>query len=101
MSKYAQSFPHDRPLIRQRQTKILATLGPSSSDIDMIRNLVNEGADLFRLNFSHGKHEEQGARVKAIRQVEKETGRPIGIVVDMQGPKLRVGKFRQGAINLH
>lgn len=101
MSSYAKSFPHDRPLIRQRQTKILATLGPASSDIEMIRKLVYAGADLFRLNFSHGKHEEQGARVKLIRQVEKETGRPIGIVADMQGPKLRVGKFRQGAINLH
>lgn len=101
MSKYSESFPHNRPLIRKRQTKILATLGPSSSDEDMIRKLVVAGADLFRLNFSHGKHEEQGARVKIIRKIEKELGRPIGIVADMQGPKLRVGKFRQGAINLH
>jgi len=67
----------------------------------MVRKLVMAGADLFRLNFSHGKHEEQGARVNIIRKIEKETGRPIGIVADMQGPKLRVGRFAQGAINLH
>lgn len=88
-------------LKRSRQTKILATLGPSSSDKDAIRDLVKAGADVFRLNFSHGTAKDHGKRVQAIREIEQELGRSIGIVADMQGPKLRVGSFQGGAINLH
>lgn len=78
---------------RKRRAKILATLGPSSSDADTIADLFEAGADVFRLNFSHGNHEDHAARVADIRAVEKEFGRPIGILMDLQGPKLRVGTF--------
>ena len=78
---------------RHRNVKIVATLGPSSSDYAMIRALFEAGADVFRLNMSHGTHDEIRARHVHIRQVEKDLGRPIGILADLQGPKLRVGTF--------
>lgn len=87
-------------MTRQRRVKIVATLGPSSSDHTMIRSLFEAGADVFRLNFSHGTHEEQKARYDIIREVETEFDRPIGVLADMQGPKLRVGKFANGAEDL-
>ena len=77
----------------QRSTKIIATLGPSSSDAKMIGTLAAAGANLFRLNFSHGSHEDHAERVKLIRQVETEIGRPIGIIADLQGPKYRIGEI--------
>ena len=85
---------------RQRKAKILATLGPSSSDASRIRELFDAGADVFRLNFSHGTHEDHRARYFAIRELERQVGRPIGILADLQGPKLRVGTFRDGAVEL-
>ncbi len=78
---------------RLRSVKIVATLGPASSDYTTIRALFEAGADVFRLNMSHGSHDEQRARHKIIRQVETDTGRPIAILADLQGPKLRVGTF--------
>ena len=78
---------------RLRKVKIVATLGPASSDYDTIRALFDAGADVFRLNMSHGDHTEIGERHRIIREVEKDTGRPIGILADLQGPKLRVGVF--------
>lgn len=88
------------PLIRRRQTKIVATLGPASDNEEMIGRLLKAGVDVFRLNFSHGTHEDHAARVRMIRKVETESGRPIGIIADLQGPKLRVGKFKDGSITL-
>ncbi len=85
---------------RQRNVKIVATLGPASSDYAMIRRLFHAGADVFRLNMSHGTHEDQAARHAIIRQIEAETGRPIAILADLQGPKLRVGVFANGAADL-
>ena len=85
---------------RQRNAKILATLGPASSSLEVIRTLFNAGADVFRLNFSHGTHEDHKKRYDLIRQIEQETGRPIGVLVDLQGPKLRVGTFENGRITL-
>ncbi|QMU59564.1 MAG: pyruvate kinase [Boseongicola sp.] len=76
---------------RQRNVKIVATLGPASSDYETIRALSDAGADVFRLNMSHGTHAEIGERHRIIREIEGETGRPIGILADLQGPKLRVG----------
>ncbi|NQV20752.1 MAG: pyruvate kinase, partial [Rhodospirillales bacterium] len=78
---------------RNRKVKIIATLGPASSSPDMIKSLFEAGVDVFRLNMSHGQHEEIRARHGAIRRVEKELNRPIGILIDLQGPKIRVGTF--------
>ncbi len=86
--------------MRQRLAKILATLGPASRAPSMMRLLHDVGVDAFRLNFSHGSHEDHAACVKAIREIEKETGNPITIVADMQGPKLRCGTFEQDEIEL-
>ncbi|WP_370252433.1 pyruvate kinase [Nioella sp.] len=80
----------------QRNVKIVATLGPASNDYKMIRALFDAGANVFRLNMSHGDHEEIRARHAIIRQVEKDTGRPIAILADLQGPKLRCGVFANG-----
>ncbi len=85
---------------RLRSAKIVATLGPASSTLDQIRSLFDAGVDVFRLNFSHGTHAEHDARFAAIRRVEHESGRPIGILADMQGPKLRLGTFAAGPIEL-
>ncbi|MCG6904311.1 MAG: pyruvate kinase [Rhodobacter sp.] len=81
---------------RLRNVKIVATLGPSSSDYEMIRALFEAGADVFRLNMSHGTHDDFRARHGIIRQIEKDTGRPIAILADLQGPKLRCGVFANG-----
>ena len=85
---------------RLRRTKIVATLGPSSSDRGMIERLFAAGADVFRINMSHTSHERMRELVAAIRAVEADYGRPIGILVDLQGPKLRVGKFKSGLVSL-
>ncbi len=82
---------------RLRSVKIVATLGPASNDYEMIRALFEAGADVFRLNMSHGDHDEIRARHEIIRKVEKDTGRPIAILADLQGPKLRVGVFANDA----
>ena len=85
---------------RNRNVKIVATLGPSSSDYDMIRGLFEAGADVFRLKMSHGVHEDIRARHEIIRKVEADLGRPIAILADLQGPKLRVGTFADGSAEL-
>ena len=86
--------------MRERKAKIVATLGPASSTPETIRVLFDAGADVFRLNFSHGEHDAHRAAHDAIRSIEPEVGRAIGILTDMQGPKLRVGAFEGGAIEL-
>src|SRR5918994_1572924 len=85
---------------RNRCAKILATLGPASSGPERVRALHDAGADAFRLNFSHGTHEQHAERYRATRAVEETTGRPIGIIADLQGPKLRVGRFQEGRTDL-
>ena len=85
---------------RQRNIKIVATLGPSSSDYDTIKDLHLAGADVFRLNMSHGSHDEIAERHKIIRQIEVELSSPIAILADLQGPKLRVGTFKNGVEEL-
>jgi pyruvate kinase len=85
---------------RLRRIKILATLGPASSDSAMIRRLFEAGADVFRINMSHTSHDKMRELVKTIRNVESSYGRPIGILVDLQGPKLRLGGFAEGSIQL-
>ncbi|MDO9094986.1 MAG: pyruvate kinase [Rubrivivax sp.] len=85
---------------RTRNAKIVATLGPASSDPAVVRQLFMAGVDVFRLNFSHGSHADHSERFKTLRALEKETGRPIGILADLQGPKLRVGTFVEGPVML-
>ena len=85
---------------RSRYAKILATLGPASSTLEQIHALFDAGADAFRLNFSHGAHEEHAERYHAVRAVEGLTKRPVAVVIDLQGPKLRVGRFREGQVEL-
>jgi pyruvate kinase len=85
---------------RQRRTKIVATLGPASSERTMIGRLFAAGADVFRINMSHTSHERMRELVTAIRSVEAEHNRPIGILVDLQGPKLRVGAFKNDSVEI-
>jgi pyruvate kinase len=87
-------------LRRHRRTKIIATLGPASSTPEMLAQLFQAGADVFRLNFSHGAHQDHAERITMIRALEKKFGRPIGILADVQGPKLRVGQFQSGRVQL-
>ena len=77
----------------RRNAKIIATLGPSSRDRATILRLFDAGINVFRLNFSHGAHEDHARTHGLIRSIEEERGRPIGILADLQGPKLRVGQF--------
>lgn len=85
---------------RHRKIKIVATLGPASSEKAVIRALWEAGADVFRLNMSHGSHEDIAQRHATIREIEADIGRPIAILADLQGPKLRVGTFAAGAVDL-
>ncbi len=85
---------------RHRCAKIVVTLGPSSSSPDRIRALFDAGADVFRLNFSHGTHEDHKKRIGILRAIEAEVGRPIGVLMDLQGPKFRVGAFENGKAEL-
>ena len=81
---------------RHRRAKIVATLGPASSSPERIHALFAAGVDVFRFNFSHGSHEEHRARFDIVREIEREVGRPIAVMADLQGPKLRVGEFASG-----
>ena len=85
---------------RERNAKIIATLGPASAEAHVIRKLFVAGIDVFRLNFSHGTHDEHRVLYDVIRDVERSVGRPIGILLDLQGPKLRVGEFADGSATL-
>ncbi len=85
---------------RPCNAKIVATLGPASADRATIEALVRAGADVFRLNFSHGTHADHKARLDLIRAIESDLGRPIGVLLDLQGPKLRVGTFANGPVKL-
>ena len=83
-----------------RRTKIVATIGPATESAERIRELIQAGATTFRLNFSHGDHSEHAARMATIRQVAHELGVHIGILQDLQGPKIRLGRFEEGPITL-
>lgn len=85
---------------RNRQTKIVATLGPASQNLEVIQKLFVSGVDVFRLNFSHGTIDDHKEKLKIIRQLEKEFDHPIGVIADLQGPKLRVGKLDGGRMDL-
>ncbi|MBK1680671.1 pyruvate kinase [Rhodocyclus tenuis] len=83
-----------------RHTKIVATLGPASSDEAVLERMIRAGVDVVRLNFSHGKAADHVARAETVRAVAARVGRPIGILADLQGPKIRVGKFAEGSVTL-
>lgn len=85
---------------RQRKAKIVATLGPASSSREMILALFEAGVDVFRFNFSHGTQEDHRKRHETVREVERLVGRPIAILADLQGPKLRVGTFEEGKVHI-
>ncbi len=80
----------------QRSTKIVATLGPASSDPEVLERMFAAGVDVVRLNFSHGTAEDHMKRAEVVREVCRKVGRTVGIMADLQGPKIRVGKFREG-----
>jgi pyruvate kinase len=83
-----------------RRTKIVATIGPATESPEQLRRLIEAGATTFRLNFSHGDHSEHAARIRTIRQVAQEMGAHIGILQDLQGPKIRLGRFSAGPITV-
>lgn len=83
-----------------RRTKIVATLGPSSSSEEVLARLIVEGVNVVRLNFSHGTAEEHIARANIVRNIATKLNRPIGVLCDLQGPKIRIGKFAEGKITL-
>ncbi|WP_020657089.1 pyruvate kinase [Massilia niastensis] len=85
---------------RNRKAKIVATVGPASTDAATLEAMVRAGADVFRLNFSHGTHEDHKKRYDILRGLERSLGRPIGILLDLQGPKLRIGTFAEGKVVL-
>ena len=83
-----------------RRTKIVATLGPATDDDAIFSNMIKRGLNVVRLNFSHGTHEEQSERFNRVRRIAKEVGETVGILVDLQGPKIRIAKFKEGSIQL-
>jgi pyruvate kinase len=85
-------------MIRARRARIVATLGPASHAPEQVLALAQQGADVFRLNFSHGSHDDHAAACAAVRAAEAELGRPLGVLGDLQGPKLRLGAFKDGGI---
>ena len=79
-----------------RRTKIVATLGPASDTDDRIRQLIQAGVDVTRLNFSHGTHEQHAARIARVRAQAEAVGKPVAILLDLQGPKIRTGTLKNG-----
>ena len=83
-----------------RSTKIVATLGPSSSDPAVLERMVRAGVDVVRLNFSHGSTEDHLKRASLVKDISAKVGRTVAIMCDLQGPKIRVGKFKEGKVTL-
>jgi len=92
-----QTSAHDR----RRSTKIVATLGPASSDPEILERMIRAGVDVVRMNFSHGTPDDHRARAQLVRDLCRKTGRTVGIMADLQGPKIRVGKFKDGRVTLN
>ena len=86
---------------RRRSTKIVATLGPASSDPVVLERMIRAGVDVVRMNFSHGTPDDHRARAQLVRDLCRKTGRTVGIMADLQGPKIRVGKFKDGRVTLN
>jgi pyruvate kinase len=88
-------------MIRSRRTRMLCTLGPASRTPEQVEALARAGADVFRLNFSHGSHQDHARSFEAVRAAEAKIERPLGILADLQGPKFRLGKFKDGKVQIH
>jgi pyruvate kinase len=88
-------------MIRARRARIVATLGPASAGVDKVRELALTGADVFRVNFSHGSHDDHARTIGAVREAEAALDRPLAVLADLQGPKLRLGEFKGGRVELH
>ena len=88
-------------MIRARHARIVATLGPASRAPEQVRALAAAGADVFRVNFSHGGHDDHARTIEAVREAEAALERPLAVLADLQGPKLRLGKFKDGMVELH
>src|SRR5210317_1490214 len=86
--------------MQMRRTKIIATLGPATDAPGALRALLEAGADVLRINFSHGSHETQAARVEQVRATARELGREVAILADLRGPKIRIERFRDGGVEL-
>ena len=84
----------------RRRCKIVATLGPSTDDTETLRQMIEMGLDVARLNFSHGSREEQEKRFHSLRQIAAESGRFVGVIGDLQGPKIRVRRFKKSSVTL-
>lgn len=100
VTKVVRSHQSSTAMRSKKQAKIVATLGPASDDLQTIQALFDAGADVFRLNFSHGQHADHQRRLELVREVERQGGRPVGVLLDLQGPKLRIGTFAAGPIQL-
>ena len=87
-------------MIRSRRTRMLCTLGPASRTPEQVEALARAGADVFRLNFSHGSHDDHAASFAAVRAAEVKIERPLGVLADLQGPKFRLGKFKDGKVSI-
>ena len=86
--------------MNRKKTKIIATIGPASNNYDMMLKLVQEGVDIFRLNFSHGTHEDHAKVIKIIRQINEEHGLNITTLQDLQGPKIRTGLIENDGVEI-
>ena len=85
-------------MVEQRRTKIVATLGPASATTDRLTELIRAGVDAVRLNLSHGTHDEHAERAWLVREIAAKIGRPVAVIADLQGPKLRVGDLPEPRI---
>lgn len=83
-----------------RRTKIVATLGPATKDLKVLKSMIKAGVDVVRINFSHGSREQHIANAEMVREISQSSGNAVGILADLQGPKIRIGKFEKGRINL-
>ena len=87
-------------MIRARRARIVATLGPASRDSSRVQELARAGADVFRVNFSHGSQAEHARTIQAVRKAEAAVGRPLAVLADLQGPKIRLGEFADGVVRI-
>ncbi|HEY0437349.1 MAG TPA: pyruvate kinase, partial [Phenylobacterium sp.] len=87
-------------MIRARRARIVATLGPASREPEKVRELALAGVDVFRVNFSHGSHRDHARTIQAVRRAEAKVGRPLAVLADLQGPKIRLGEFADGMVRL-